>query len=132
MLCALDMCLIDRRCSVIAFVRGCNTVLWPSLCLTPGSRLRACLCGSLCAFMLHAAASSIFVLVTFGQPMFKVLFNLSERCRGSEQHLNNTVSANILPSVVGEARKQSTIYSLPHQKQPSLYLGFAEKVYIYF
>lgn len=28
-------------------------------------------------FMLRAAASNIFVLLTFGQPTFKVLFNLS-------------------------------------------------------
>lgn len=47
------------------------------------------------------------MLLTFGQPTFKVPFNLSERCRGSERHLNNTVSANILPCVLGEARRQA-------------------------
>lgn len=67
-------------------------------------------------FMFHTAPSNIFVLLTFGQPTFKALFNLSKRCRGSEQHLNNIVSANILPSVQREALRQSTIYSLLHQK----------------
>lgn len=103
--------------------------------LTRSSCLRVCLCGRssvFVLFMLHTAASNIFVLLTFGQPTFKVLFNLSKRCRGSERHLNNTVSASILPSVLGAACRQSTIYSLLHQKKTSLYLGFKEQVYIYF
>lgn len=83
-------------------------------------------------FMLHAAASNIFVLLTFGQPTFKVLFNLSKRCRGSEQHLNNSVSANILPCVQREACRHPMVYSLLHQKKLHLYLGFKENVYIYF
>lgn len=61
--------------------------------------------------MLRAAASNILVLLTFGQPLFKVLFNLSKRCRGSERRLNNTVSASVLPSV----------FNLPHQTVLSIF-----------
>lgn len=83
-------------------------------------------------FMLHAAANNIFVLLTFGQPTFKVLFNLSKRCRGSKQHLNNTVSANILPSVLEEACRQSTIYGLPHQKNAeSIFRVQGKSVYLF-
>lgn len=66
-------------------------------------------------FMLHAAASSILVLLTFGQPTFKVLFNLSKCCQGSEQHLNNIVAGNIFPSVQWEDWRQLTIYGSLHQ-----------------
>lgn len=88
--------------------------------LSPSSRLKACLCGCahllLCFSCCTLQQAMFFVLLTFGQPTFKVLFNLSKGCRGTEQHLNNIVSANVLPCVLREACRQSTIYSLPHQK----------------
>lgn len=74
--------------------------------LIPSSRRRLLVRVRICfvmLFMLHTKASNIFVLLTFGQPAFKELFNLSKRCRGSKQHLNYTVSANILHAVMKPA-----------------------------
>lgn len=82
-------------------------------------------------FMLHAAASSILVLLTFGQPTFKVLFNLSKCCQGSEQHLNNIVAANIFllySERIGadDVRLSTSITTM------RLYLGFKGKsVYLF-
>lgn len=83
--------------------------------------------------MLHAAASNIFVLLTFGQPTFKVLFNLSKHCRGSEEHLNNTVSANILPFCTGRGLQAVNDIQLTTSKKESESIFRVQgKVYIYF
>lgn len=123
LLCTPDL---STKSLCVLLTRAVMSLAWSDL--TP-SFVWEGVCVGACLFF-HVACFSkqdFFVLLTFAQPTFKVLFNLSKHCRGSKLHLNYTVSANILPSALRGAWRQLTIYSCLHQKNSSLYLGFKEK-----
>lgn len=80
-------------------------------------------------FILNAAVSNIFVLLTFEQPTFKVLFNLSQCCEGCKQHLNNLCQHFTSCTVRG--CRQLMIYTLLHQKPTSIFRVGGRSVYLF-